>query len=748
MAEASEEMKFCTNCKKDIAAANYLMHTMHCQRNIVLCKKCNESVSRNEIEIHNTEMHSQIVCEKCSKVMERWKLEEHKLLCSKRVVQCSYCELECSLDEMEEHESYCGSRTEICPLCKQYVMIKNRTEHETRNCAETPTRSLVKNENVIADNFGTIFPCEFCGDFFPDVALIEHQATCRSESLSEFDLLPEGGEGYSEEDIPCEFCGDLFPLELLILHQSGCRPDLIHHSQSGGNTPSTKETSNVPSSKNTATNKENSLIPCEFCHNKFLPTALIEHQSFCEIKNAYEESDVLEDSIHRTKSDQNQPEDIPCEFCGEPFPIEFLIDHQATCRSESLSEFDLLPEGGEGYSEEDIPCEFCGDLFPLELLILHQSGCRPDLIHHSQSGGNTPSTKETSNVPSSKNTATNKENSLIPCEFCHNKFLPTALIEHQSFCEIKNAYEESDVLEDSIHRTKSDQNQPEDIPCEFCGEPFPIEFLIDHQAVCNENNLEQILSDELYPPDESEISRIPADEASRQYRKRQESPKLEDILSVKTDNIVKSNDLSKEHNLKTRHSPVDKLVPKTDTSKSEYFKIDKKWLEKPSEMAKRKEFINVDSYFERWDRKHCFTKDTRYMSENRTPNERTYFYRGTTQREYDSHLPRSYNDDRINVSGAHVRNAYREKENRSNEPKIKPSPRNVDTFNYERPTRVKNMSSFNPVFNPVSGSQQKVDERVFEEPTRRPHQLQPLSPDDGNSKNKCTKRKVKSSRED
>ncbi|XP_067119106.1 TRAF-type zinc finger domain-containing protein 1-like isoform X2 [Centruroides vittatus] len=554
MAEASEETKFCTNCKKDIAAANYLMHTMHCQRNIVLCKKCNEPVCRNEIEIHNTEMHSQIVCEKCSKVMECWKLEEHKLSCSKRVVQCSYCELECSLDEMEEHESYCGSRTEICPQCRQYVMIKNRKEHETRNCAGTLTCPLVKNENVIADNFGTIFPCEFCGDFFPDVALIEHQATCRSESLSEFDLLPEGGEGYSEEDIPCEFCGDLFPLELLILHQSGCRPDLIHQPQSGGNKPSTKKTSNVPSPKNTSTNKENSLIPCEFCHNKFLPTALIEHQSFCEIRNAYE----------------------------------------------------------------------------------------------------------------------------------------------------------SDILEDSIRGIKSDRNHPEDIPCEFCGEPFPIEFLIDHQAVCNENNLEQILSDELYPPDESEISRIPADEASRQYRKRQESPKLEDILSVKTDNIVKSNDLSKEHNLKTHHSPVEKLIPKTDTSKSEYFKIDKKWLEKPSEVAKPREFINVDSYFERWDRKHCFTKDTRYMSENRTPNERTYFFRSTTQREYDSHLPRSYNDDRTNVSGAHVRNVYREKENRSSEPKIKPSPRNVDTFNYERPTRVKNMSSFNPLFNPVSGSQQKV----------------------------------------
>lgn len=38
--------------KKEIPQPNYVMHTMHCARNITLCKVCNEPIPKLEYETH------------------------------------------------------------------------------------------------------------------------------------------------------------------------------------------------------------------------------------------------------------------------------------------------------------------------------------------------------------------------------------------------------------------------------------------------------------------------------------------------------------------------------------------------------------------------------------------------------------------------------------------------------------------------------------------------------------------------
>ena len=60
-----EELKFCANCKREIAAVNFVMHEVHCRRNIVLCSVCDEPVARSELEDHMSEEHTH--CPECNK---------------------------------------------------------------------------------------------------------------------------------------------------------------------------------------------------------------------------------------------------------------------------------------------------------------------------------------------------------------------------------------------------------------------------------------------------------------------------------------------------------------------------------------------------------------------------------------------------------------------------------------------------------------------------------------------------------
>lgn len=65
--------------KRDIALANYVMHEMHCKRNIVLCKKCDEPVPRSELEAHEEEEHKLEPCDLCERRFEVSQLSEHKV---------------------------------------------------------------------------------------------------------------------------------------------------------------------------------------------------------------------------------------------------------------------------------------------------------------------------------------------------------------------------------------------------------------------------------------------------------------------------------------------------------------------------------------------------------------------------------------------------------------------------------------------------------------------------------------------
>ncbi|GBM00007.1 hypothetical protein AVEN_119708-1 [Araneus ventricosus] len=90
-----EEVKYCKNCKRDISAKNYVIHTVHCERKIQLCDRCSEPVPRSELEKHEEEFHSNNTCSECGISVEKWQVEKHKVnmkkTCSINLLLISNC---------------------------------------------------------------------------------------------------------------------------------------------------------------------------------------------------------------------------------------------------------------------------------------------------------------------------------------------------------------------------------------------------------------------------------------------------------------------------------------------------------------------------------------------------------------------------------------------------------------------------------------------------------------------------------
>jgi len=67
--------------KRDIAESNFVIHEVHCCRNIVLCEQCHEPIPRNDLETHIKDVHAPITCELCGSAVERDNVERHKVSC-------------------------------------------------------------------------------------------------------------------------------------------------------------------------------------------------------------------------------------------------------------------------------------------------------------------------------------------------------------------------------------------------------------------------------------------------------------------------------------------------------------------------------------------------------------------------------------------------------------------------------------------------------------------------------------------
>ncbi|XP_064460599.1 TRAF-type zinc finger domain-containing protein 1-like [Ornithodoros turicata] len=361
--ETEEDEKLCLNCKRRISAKNYLMHTVHCQRNIVLCPTCDEPVPKTEIGNHS-QTHVKTNCPKCQKPLEKCDMEDHeKHDCPKRLIACAFCELECAADKMTGHLEYCGSRTEECPKCGQFILLKEKAIHEQMACS--PPREATRGRSNETSSVTGVGSARFEGsNLLPTrhggrdrSRLVEGPYTWHlqaelsdrraSETRNEY-----GGhlDTSSDEDVetvllPCEFCGKSFPMDNIILHQSGC--------ELGGGNLLRNNTGTQPQSVSPAGPSVGIVtIPCEFCGESISENDIGLHQAIClQTRNVDEmPSESMDVStpgvtattevpvvttnrvvIGRSDSVESDVTMLPCEFCEQLFPDQNLPHHQAVC---------------------------------------------------------------------------------------------------------------------------------------------------------------------------------------------------------------------------------------------------------------------------------------------------------------------------------------------------------------------------------------------------------------------------------
>ncbi|XP_056360675.1 TRAF-type zinc finger domain-containing protein 1 [Oenanthe melanoleuca] len=348
------ESRLCGNCKKDIPAVNFIIHEIHCRRNIEICPYCSDSIPKSEMKNHIESEHVQVTC-KCRMKMENSLLKDHEASsCPLRPVLCQFCDIQLAFNKLQEHELYCGARTEPCARCGRHVLRRELQQHP-RLCGARGSaagggstehgapgsRHGAGDELERTEILHSQLPEDWNDDLDYVLALSlqsennPHHNTAGDfpRDFWEYDYTKEPGQSAhlggadlsnifwdspgsfstsnpSKTDkemimLPCEFCEELCPAEDLILHQTGCNPASAFASFSKrSSSPNPWEYSglraggssshrSVPSSQPQAVQAEGDImIPCEFCGIQLEEEILFHHQHHCDLRPASPTGDI------------------------------------------------------------------------------------------------------------------------------------------------------------------------------------------------------------------------------------------------------------------------------------------------------------------------------------------------------------------------------------------------------------------------------------------------------------------------
>ncbi|TRZ18303.1 hypothetical protein HGM15179_008728 [Zosterops borbonicus] len=378
------ESRLCGNCKKDIPAVNFIIHEIHCRRNIEICPYCSDSIPKSEMKNHIDSEHVQVTC-KCRMKMESSLLKDHEASsCPLRPVLCQFCEIQLAFNKLQEHELFCGARTEPCVRCGRNVLLRELKEHP-RVCGreekankgsrtapgfgnedgQTRSRWRAGDELERPEILHSQFPEDWNDDLDYVLALSlqsennphhdtaadiprdfwEYDYTKESEQSAHLggmdlsNIISCGSPGsfstsnHSKIDkdmimLPCEFCEELCPAEDLILHQTGCNPASAFASFSKrSSSPNPWEYSGLQDEDSNS--------------HRTVPSS--------QPQAVQAEGDIM----------------IPCEFCGIQLEEEILFHHQNKPKSMEVGywcdicpveEASFTPPGANGSDEKFVIC--------------------------------------------------------------------------------------------------------------------------------------------------------------------------------------------------------------------------------------------------------------------------------------------------------------------------------------------------------------------------------------------------------
>ncbi|XP_030901390.2 TRAF-type zinc finger domain-containing protein 1 [Melopsittacus undulatus] len=350
------ETRLCGNCKKDIPAVNFIIHEIHCSRNIEVCCYCSESIPKAEMKNHIESEHVQVTC-KCRMKMENSLLKDHEAsACPLRPALCQYCDIQLTFKELLDHEVYCGARTELCGGCGRNIMVKDLREHP-RVCGQEVkqvrgSRAVPRYEDEdavlralrgVRRQLGSENELEQLGRnestrSAPDEEWNPDLDYALALSLQNEDHQPKS----TAAEIPSDLWENCYTKESVSSAYRSDRDELDTFCDSF-----------VPSSMSNHGKNEIIMLPCEFCEELYPAEDLILHQTGCNPASAFASFSKRSSSPNPWEYDglraggskgfgplsSSQPQDvqaeediiIPCEFCGIQLEEETLFHHQHHC---------------------------------------------------------------------------------------------------------------------------------------------------------------------------------------------------------------------------------------------------------------------------------------------------------------------------------------------------------------------------------------------------------------------------------
>ncbi|GIY72729.1 hypothetical protein CDAR_53613 [Caerostris darwini] len=386
-----DKAEYCKNCKRYVAVKNFMIHSVHCERNITLCTRCSEPVPRTEMEQHLKEYHSMDTCFLCGMGMEKWQIEKHiEEMCPKKRVSCEYCELELPLDEIEEHTNACGSRTEKCLKCNKLIIIRDLKEH-TDFCMNNETSSP------------GLLACHFCEQKFSIDEFSKHINVCiyRNEkclNCSELVMIKDIDKHLdsckrkeTRKTMLCTFCNFEIPVDEFSHHLGVCESRYEECFKCKRNIliKNLVEHLNVCQKKETNSKR---LFRCEFCKFELPGRYFPEHSLSCgsrtiECINCNEIIAIKDEDEHK-KICNKHPLKVPCEFCNEQILVKNFSEHSQVCGARThkcmgCEKYIMLQDLKDHYKtceeaqniENLMTCNYCDGIFANDYIQRHVELC-------------------------------------------------------------------------------------------------------------------------------------------------------------------------------------------------------------------------------------------------------------------------------------------------------------------------------------------------------------------------------------
>lgn len=156
----------CKNCERRIPVASFVLHELHCTRNIIKCKQCSAIVPRDTNLAFSSPPasthHGTFTCDQCKthEFENYFEMIIHQhTSCALKLHICRFCHLSVPQGEadyvdktlgLSHHETECGGRTDICPTCNNRVRLKDFANHLQLHKLELPkTFKMCANEQCV-----------------------------------------------------------------------------------------------------------------------------------------------------------------------------------------------------------------------------------------------------------------------------------------------------------------------------------------------------------------------------------------------------------------------------------------------------------------------------------------------------------------------------------------------------------------------------------------------------------------------